>query len=68
MEFHIFIIFVVMASSHASILRGLPVESEMCLNTLAQENIDRKAFATAVGHGTHSLYLEPLRFFGYGCY
>jgi len=40
----------------------------MCLNTLAQENIDRKAFATAVGHGTHSLYLEPLRFFGYRCY
>jgi hypothetical protein len=31
------------------------------MNTLSKERIDRQAFATAVGHGIHSLYLEPLR-------
>ncbi len=47
-----------------SVLReqlGSESESESCIKTLAEQNIERQAFATAVGHGIHSLYLEPLR-------
>ena len=39
--------------------------SNKCDNILAADNIGRKQFATVVGHLTHSLYLEPLRFVFY---
>ena len=53
------ILIVVAASSQAAVWRGSAADS--CLNTLAEAKIERKAFAPAVGHGIHSLYLEPLR-------
>ncbi len=52
-----------MTSSQAAVLQPSAVDADMCKNTFARENIDRKAFVKAVGHGTHSLYLEPLRYF-----
>jgi hypothetical protein len=56
----IFSLIFVVASSQAAVWRGSAADS--CLNTLAEAKIERKAFATAVGHGIHSLYLEPLRY------
>jgi len=61
MEFFMLIIFAIMAPLKASVLKGSSVDTVLCNNTLAKEKINRKAFATAIGHGTHSLYLEPLR-------
>jgi hypothetical protein len=47
-----------------SVLIGEPkAESpEPCSEALAKENTTRQAFAMAVAHGVHSLYLEPLRY------
>ena len=49
--------------ANANVVRADPSPgADSCLNTLADQNIDRKTFVTAVGHGIHSLYLEPLRY------
>ena len=56
----VLIVLVVVTSSQAAVWRGS--EADSCLSTLAEAKIERKAFAKAVGHGIHSLYLEPLRY------
>jgi hypothetical protein len=55
-------ILVMMIVAMISMADAIPFFASRCDDIMARENINRKEFAFAAGHLTHSLYLEPLRF------
>ena len=61
MGFFVLFIIVIVASAQASVLRGSSADTDTCFDAFARDKMERKAFVAAIGHGTHSLYLESLR-------